>query len=105
MKQMLISVKNTAKAGNIFIFGATRKALRELADNESFSENMIMNIKIKKVSKISEKSGEYVYAITITRKKKRVDTNAMDVGVVNHNKYEALKEDDNEESNESELDF
>ena len=71
MKQMLISVKNAVNTGNMVVFGASRKALRELADAEAIQENMIKSKKTKRVSKINEKSGAYTYPKTITRRKKQ----------------------------------
>ena len=94
MKQMLISLENTVNAGNMSVFGASRKVLRELADAEVMQENMIMSKKTKRVTKISEKNGAYTYPTTITRTKKKIDPNAMDVGFVDHNKSEVLSEDD-----------
>ena len=103
--QTLISVKNTTSQGNMVMLGVNRKALLKLAYADNISENMIVNIKIMKASKIEEKNGQYICPMTITRKRKKIDPNAMDVGFVDKNKYEALRGDDDEESNESELDF
>ncbi len=93
---MLISVKNTIRAGNIIVFGANREAMWELADAEQIGEDMIVNVKTRKVSKIHEKNGAYVYPMTINRKKKEVDPNAMDVGFVHENKHDAIEKEDEE---------
>ena len=94
MKQMLISVKNTVNAGSMVVFGASRKALRELADAEVIQENLIMSKKTKRVIKTNAKNGDYIYPMTITRTKKKIDPNAMDAGFVDHKNFEVLSEDD-----------
>ena len=93
MKQMLISVMNTVRVGNMVVFGANRSAMRPLANAEKIEDHMIVDVETGRQSKIHEKNGAYVYPMTINRKKKKVDPNAMDVGFVNKIKYDAIKDE------------
>ena len=61
MKQMLVSVMNTVRVGNMVVFGANRNAMRALANAEKLENNMIVNVKTGRQSKIHEKRGAYVY--------------------------------------------
>ena len=84
VKRMLLSVKRACKSGNMIIFGANMKAIRELAKQDSIEDNVIIGTKTGVKSEIKEKNGMYVYPMTITRKK----GNAMDIGIM-----EAMQQD------------
>ena len=57
------------KAGNMVVFGADRKALRELAESPNLDEHVVYNKKSGIKSKIHEKDGLFVYPIWIKRPK------------------------------------
>jgi len=81
IKKLLISIRNCTKSGNMVIFGANIKAIRDLAKLDSVEENMLVGVKSGIRSKIEDKHGMYVYPMTITRKKKK-GADAMDVGAM-----------------------
>ena len=80
VKKLLVSVIRAAKGGNMIVFGANLKAIKELAKKTKLEENLIMDTKTMVKSEIKEKRGMYVYPMTIRRKKK--DPNAMDLSSV-----------------------
>jgi len=79
VKKMLLSVKRACKSGNMIIFGADMKAIRDLAKLDKIEDNVIIGTKSGVRSEIKEKNGMYVYPMTITRKKRGND---MDIGIV-----------------------
>jgi len=79
VKKMLLSVKRACKSGNMIIFGANMKAIRELAKLDAVEDNVIVGTKTGVRSEIKEKNGMYVYPMTITRKKRGND---MDIGMI-----------------------
>ena len=79
IKKMLLSVKRACQNGNMIIFGANLKAIRELAKHDTIENNVIVGTKSGVKSEIKEKNGMYVYPMTITRKK---GMNDMDLGMM-----------------------
>ena len=61
MKQIVISVMNTVRVGNMVVSGANRNAMRALANAEKLKDNMIVSVRTGRQSKIHEKKGAYVY--------------------------------------------
>ena len=107
VKRLLVSVRNAAKGGNIVIFGANMKAIREFAKQSTIEENLIMDTKTGVKNEIKSKRGMYVYPMTIRRKKKK-DPNAMEIGSAevkgrfeSDNKFGGLEEDDVEDKDVS----
>ena len=88
VKRMLVSVNKVCKGGNMVIFGANMKAIRDLAKLDKVDENMIVGTKSGVRSEIKEKHGMYVYPMTVNRKKKKGD--AMDIGMT-CNSFSALE--------------
>ena len=86
VKKMLLSVKRACKSGNMIIFGADMKAIRELAKMDSIEDNVIVGTKSGIKSEIKEKNGMYVYPMTITRKKK--NRNDMEIGILQETEEE-----------------
>jgi hypothetical protein len=84
VKRMLISIHNVTKSGNMVIFGADMKAIRDLARLDSIDDNVIVGIKSGVRSKIQDRNGMYVYPIKIKRRKK----DSMEVDVVQKSKEE-----------------
>ncbi len=84
VKRMLISIHNVTKSGNMVIFGADMKAIRDLARLDRIDNNVIVGIKSGVKSKIQDRNGMYVYPIKIKRKKK----DSMEVDVVQKSKEE-----------------
>ena len=85
------------------IFGASMKAIRELARQNTVEENLIMDTKSGVKNEIKTKRGMYVYPTTIRRKKKK-ESNAMEIGSAetkgrfeSDNSFGGLKEDDAED--------
>lgn len=97
IKKMLLSVKRACKSGNMVIFGANMKAIRDLAKMDSIEDNVIVGTKSGIKSEIKEKNEMYVYPMTITRKKK--NRNDMEIGML---KEMGEKDDDEEENEEQE---
>ena len=78
VKRLLVSVRNAAKGGNMVIFGANMKAIRELAKQGTVQEKLIMDTKSGVKNEIKVKKGMYVYPMTIRRKKNK-EPNAMKI--------------------------
>ena len=97
IKKLLISVRRAVKSGNMVIFGADLKAIRELAKLDLIEDNLIVGTQTGIRSKIHDKNGMYVYPMTITRKKKKADPNAMDVGMLQGNQYAMIASKDGAE--------
>ena len=79
IKKMLLSVKRACQNGNMIIFGANLKAIRELAKHDKIENNVIVGTKSGVKSEIKEKKGMYVYPMRITRKKR---VNDMELGII-----------------------
>ena len=92
VKRMLLSVKKACQSGNMIIFGANMKAIRDLAKLEKVEDNVIVGTKTGVKSVIKEKNGMYVYPMTITRKKGKND---MDIGIIDATNNESNKEGGN----------
>ena len=95
VKKMLLSVKRACKSGNMIIFGADMKAIRELAKMDTIEDNVIIGTKSGIKSEIKEKNGMYVHPMTKTRKKK--NKNDMEIGLLNE--LGENEENDEEENN------
>ncbi len=89
IKKLLISIRRAASSGNMVIFGADLKAIRDLAKLDKIESNLIVGVKSRVRSEIQDKHGMYVYPMTITRKRKNKE-DSMDVGMIE-------KEDESEE--------
>ena len=61
------------------IFGADKKAIKDLARQSTIEQNLIVDTRTGVKSEIKNKRGMYVYPMTIRRKKKK-DPNAMEIG-------------------------
>ena len=103
VKRLLVSVRNAAKGGNIVIFGANMKAIRELAKQSTTEENLIMDTKTGVKNEIQNTRGIYVYPMMIRRKNKK-DPNTMEIGSAevkgrfeSDNVFGGFKEDDSED--------
>ena len=101
VKRLLVSVRNAAKGGNMVIFGANMKAIRELAKQSTVEGNLIMDTKTGVKNEIKIKRGMYVYPMTIRRKKEK-EPHAMEISSAevkgrfeSDNKFGELEEDDN----------
>ena len=106
MKKMLISVRKAVESCNMIIFGANVKAIKSLAKLEEIEDNVIVGVKsgTKGVIK-SDSRGNYMYPITMTRKKKK-ETTKMDIGFAGPNQSESVAEEDEdvpEESDQKEI--
>jgi len=80
VKRMRLAVKRACESGNMIIFGANMKAIRDLAKLDNIEDSVIIGTKTGVRSEIEEKNGTYVYPMTITRKKRGND---MDIGIIN----------------------
>ena len=95
MKKLLISVRKAVESWNIIIFGANVSALKQLAKLEKIEDNVIVGVKTGTRGVIkSDSRGNYVYPITIKRKKKKSDD--MDVGFAGANSFSAIAEEPEE---------
>ena len=79
-KKLIMSVRKAAKEGNMVIFGANMKAIKELAKRDSIEENVIVEHKSGMRSVIQDENGMYVYPMTI-RRKRRPKGDPMEVGI------------------------
>lgn len=80
ISRMLIAVGKTGEAGNMTIFNADMKAIRELASRDKINEHFIDNKKSGISSKINKEGGLYKYAIWIRRRKTRDMCNTIEKG-------------------------
>ena len=71
LSSILVSVSSACKAGNMFVLGADRDAIRRLARFDRVPENAVINKKTMTTSMMREENGLYKYRIR--RKKKEGD--------------------------------
>ena len=81
VERLLVSVRSAAKGGNMVMFGADLRAIKELAEQITIEENFIVDTRTGVKNKTKNKRRRYVYPMTI-RREKRKDPNAMDIGSV-----------------------
>ena len=96
MKKLLISVGKAVESGSMVIFGANVSALRQLPKLEKIEDNVIVGVKSGTRGVIkSDTRGDYVYPVTIKRKKK--SPTDMDIGFAGTNKFSAIAEESEED--------
>ena len=84
----------------MIIFGARAKAIKSLAKLNEIEENVIVGVKSGTRGVIkSDARGNYVYPITMKRKKRKESTK-MDIGFAGPNQFEPIAEEDEDEEEE-----
>ena len=93
VKKLLISIRRAVAGGNMVVFGANMKAIRDLAKLDKIKDNMIVGAKSATRSEIKDKHGMYVYPMTIKRQKKKDDP--MDIGIASKTQLQDLPRSEN----------
>ena len=92
VKKLVIAVRNAVKSASM-IMGANAEAIKNLARESKIDENMIVNKKTGERSTILDENGMYAYQMTITRKKRSLGRNKIEVDMMD-------KEDEQDEIDE-----
>ena len=88
-KDLLIAVSRMAEQGNMVIFNADMKALKELAKKDSIAKDVIVSNSTGLISEMTKKRGLYTYPIWVKRNKAgKKDDDKMEVGAVGNSDTE-----------------